>query len=260
MRVLLCVEGSHAFNPGQAVNEFDNLWIQTIGAALGGARHELALLPLNKGNLVAASGAPVVGAAPFQVLLAAAISRSAAEAVVVIWDLVPPWAPDAPTCRWNECIALLRAVADDPDLAAPWRDAAARLLQEYEGRPQHAKQSRQSRVTANGIELVCIHMEFESLLLVHEGAVREALGLRGQRIREWPRWPASILEERDPKAVVAQAVRLADRAVRRRVRGDMRTNPHGWAAHLLSSILASEQARAALDAHPAWDRLRQLLS
>ena len=259
MRALICVEGSTGPAIARLGEAFERLWCEVIGRALG-PRHELSVLPISKANIVAGEGGNIVsGHAPFQILLADAIAKFSPDAVLIVWDLLPPWDSDATPCRWDEMLRLLDGIARDEAIPDKWQAAARAQAEEYRRRVK-PRASRGRPIGPNSVELACMQMEFETLFLMDEAELKRALGLAGRKVKGWPPFPKRPLSERKPKDVLAKAVLHASEDVRNKVRGDLRTNLHGWEAKILETLLSSQHGRKALERHPGWKRLMQLLA
>jgi hypothetical protein len=256
MRVLLCVEGSRGTANRRAVSGLDELWVQVIGRTLG-PRHDIRLLPTSKRDYVAMDTPAIRPGTPLSILLADAIEHEAPDAILLVWDLLPPWDPGAKACRWDDCLNALRGIVAETELSAVWRSAVSRLLQDYEGR-EEPRVGRGVSLKPMSIELICVEQEIETLFLLNEREIRRILGVQGKAV-DWPRWPQKPMRERDPKGILAKAVRAASPKLKARIFGDFREYMHEWEAFLLRGLLATKAGREALELHPAWKRLQMFL-
>jgi hypothetical protein len=194
---------------------------------------------------------------PLSILLADAIEHEAPDAILLVWDLLPPWDPEANACRWDDCLNALRGIAAETELSGEWRSAASRLLKDYESR-EKPRISRDVSLKPGSIELVCVEQEIETLFLLNEREIRRILGVKGKAV-DWPRWPRKPMRERDPKEILAKAVLTASPKLKARIFGDFREYMHEWEAFLLRGLLETKAGREALELHPAWKRLQMFL-
>jgi energy-coupling factor transporter ATP-binding protein EcfA2 len=87
----------------------------------------VTVVPIHKPHLVAMDPSlPKMSGAsePLDHLLARVIDEHKIEAVVIAWDLTPPWDPDAEEdryCRWNETKKLYAHLAESEVLADEWK-------------------------------------------------------------------------------------------------------------------------------------------
>lgn len=256
MRVLLCVEGSRGISSRRAASGLDELWVDVIGRTLG-PRHDIRLLPASKRDYVAMDTPDIRPGTPLSILLVDAIERENPDAILLVWDLQPPWDPKSKPCRWDDCLNVLRGLSAETELSDVWRSAASRLLQDYESR-KNPRVSRDAGLKPKSIELVCVEQEIETLFLLNEREIRRILGVKGKAV-DWPRWPRKPMRERDPKAILAKAVLAASPKLKTRIFGDFREYMHEWEAFLLRGLLETRAGREALELHPAWRRLQMFL-
>ncbi len=264
LRVVLFVEGSRGVTGRDGTDPFEQLWTNTLTDVLD-LRRVARVVPISKKNLITPAQAPPRPtssmALPLDELLKREIARGQCDAAVVAWDLQPRWDRHAPACRVAETLDLYRMLATSAVLPPAWRLAAADRLRAVDERTPGA--AARTPTLARGVTLaVCMEPDFEALLC-DDGLVREALGLRGRRVDAWPTdWtlPAPTRgDELLQRAVLAAQRARPQPASVRRVRGDMRTAKHEWAAYILRHARATPHALARLRAHPIARRLRVCL-
>lgn len=267
LRVVLFVEGSHGSTRRGGGEWLDHLWLDLLVHQLGLRRAE-RVVPISKANLVALAVTKELGRRTSRIrvtldeLLKAEIERGDCDAAVVAWDLQPKWDTHPNACRLNETLDLYRLLAESAVLPEAWRLAARRRFDAVAASPGSLGATAAPRLLPASVVAVCMEPDFEALLC-DEQIMRRALGLEARRIRGWPKpgdW--SLPAPRRGDALLQQAVLAAQRvrpqpAVCRRIRGDMRTAKHEWAAHILASL--SEKDRQRVRAHPIGARLREVL-
>jgi hypothetical protein len=98
---------------------------------------------------------------------------------------------------------------------------------------------------------------FEEILVESESGLKRALEIQG-RPHGWPRWRATANPDRD---LLAPAVRAISprAAVRRRVRGDLRTRKDEWGEYVLRQLASDPTEQDRLGRHPFVVRLRELM-
>lgn len=262
LRVVLFVEGSRGVPMRDGTDPFEKLWTDTLKDVLN-LRHVARVVPISKKNLITPAQAPLRPtssmALPLDELLKLEIARGQCDAAVVAWDLQPRWDKSAAACRVAETLDLYRMLATSGCLPPLWRQAAADRLRAVDKRTpgMTAPPPRLER----GVTLaVCMEPDFEALLC-NDGLVRDALGLQGRRVDGWPTdWslpPPTRGDDVLQRAVLAAQRASPQPASVKRVRGDMRTAKHEWAAYVLRR--ATPHALARLREHAIARRLRVCL-
>lgn len=268
LRVALFVEGSSAPPPPRGLAPLDRIWNEHLAGELG-FEPFTPIVPISKKHLVAMDpdAPPMSGAGePLDLLMARWLERAPFDAAVVAWDLVPAWNPAEDFCRWQETLDLYRYLADSSALPVPWTTAARQRHVELSSRPAPDARAGPRRLRRNEVLALCMEPMFEGLLVRGEQAVRRALNLEGHPSpRGWPRASWGPPPPRHPDStLLAPAIRslrtLRPRpALTRRVVGDFRTNKDGWGEYLLRRLLADDEARCDVMAHPLCVRLREWL-
>lgn len=241
--------------------ELWHVYLASLGIAL-----PAAVVPIHKPHLVAMdSDLPKMSGAsePLDHLLARVIDEYQIEAVVIAWDLTPPWDPDAEEdryCRWNETKKLYGCLAESEALADEWKASCRERADKLAGRNRPSDRIAAFTLRRHGVVAICMEPEFEALLAQDDGQIMQALGLSQRSANGWPkRWGAS---GQNPKTLLRQAV-VAARMSRpkppptKRIRGDMRTAKHAWGLHFLRALLLHK--RSLIDDHPISVRIIETL-
>jgi hypothetical protein len=103
-------------------------------------------------------------------------------------------------------------------LPEKFRVDTERLLEHYaieSGRPPR------HRTHAPRVDAIFMEPEFETLIVCDERLVRHAFNV-GKNPRPWPKF-----KKQPPKQVLDAAIQVAGEDVRRRIRGDIKSNRHG---------------------------------
>lgn len=263
MQVVYFAEGSLSQPQARMPEAFERIWVEFLPDLLGLPR-PARVVPINKKHLLAMDpDQPPMSSfnARLDDLIARELKEAPFDIAVVVWDLVPPWYPTEPGCRWRETCRLYRGMVQSRSLPESWRRNASLHLAELEARPEPGLRRRVQPWRSGEVFAVCMDPMFEILLTLCEPVIREALGVGGQRLKDWPRW--DIPTSHPDTAVIQRAVIAAGMArprppIFRRLRGDMRTAKHVWGAELLSAMSRDPECRARLLAHPIIVRLREI--
>ena len=115
-------------------------------------------------------------------------------------------------------------------LPAPLIEDTKLLLEHY------AKDPRPPRVRNHHprVDAVFMEPEFEALVVCDEALVKQAF-----EVKDPEDWPNFRTEK--PKAVLEGAVKSAGLRVRRRVRGDVKSNRHAWALEIVRKAPGSRR-------------------
>ena len=242
--------------------ELWHVYLASLGIALPDA-----VVPIHKPHLVAMDpDLPKMSGAsePLDHLLARVINKHKIEAVVIAWDLTPPWDPDSEEdryCRWNETKKLYELLAESEALADPWKTSCRERADELGRRNRPSDRRTAFTLRKHGVVAICMEPEFEALLAQDDGQIMRALGLSQRPANGWPkRWgapgqnPKTMLRE----AVVAARMSRPKPSPTKRIHGDMRTAKHAWGLHFLRSLL--QQKRNLIDDHPISVRITETLS
>lgn len=263
MRTALIVEGSISYGSTRHGDPLTNVW-QMLCRDYAGVDEFDLVVGLSKDQLVAMQpGSSTLSTMrePFDVYLERLIRQHGIEAAVVAWDLKPAWSVETESCRWRETLELYAGLARSDALPQAWRDRAASRLAELEGRAVPAARAQLPSLSPATVLPLCMDVMFESLL-TDERIVRDALGLRGQRVPGWPSgWSANHSSpDKELLAPATTAVRRlkprhpAARAVRR----DWFAGKNDWAEYILRQARERPEHREALAAHPVVRRLREV--
>ncbi|MFY9821837.1 MAG: hypothetical protein WAM82_10675 [Thermoanaerobaculia bacterium] len=267
LRLALFAEGSETPPTARGRQALEVLWNDRLGEALGLPRFD-SVVPISKTHLVAMDPAnpPMSGAGErLDQLMERSLRRNPFDIAVVAWDLVPAWNPEGIFCRWIETLDLYRFLADSVCLPEIWRVNARHRFQELSQRPAPGDRRQPPPLEPGMILPVCMEPVFEGFLVQDERAVRRALGVEGEAVKGWPQKGWGDPQERRPDlnvlAPAIQALRFLrpKRPVLRKVRGDMKTHKAEWGDLLLRKLLADDQARPLILAHPIARRLSELL-
>lgn len=224
------------------------------------------VVPIHKPHLIAMDpDLPKMSGAsePLDHLLVRVLDEHEVEAVVIAWDLTPPWDPDAKEdryCRWNETKKLYRHLAASGVLADEWKASCRERAAELAARAQPSDRSAAFTLRKYGIVAICMEPEFEGLLAQDDGQIMRALGLTQRPANDWPRhWNAS---GQNPKTLLREAVVAARKRKpkplpTKRIHGDMRTAKHAWGLHFLRALL--QHKRRLIDDHPISVRITETL-
>jgi hypothetical protein len=264
LKLALFVEGSReSLKP---TDPLELLWRRDIVAALG-LRELDRVIGISKGNLVAMDLA-VKGLrlktssiqVPLDHIMRQEHDRDPYDVAVVAWDLQPPWNGNITACRWNELKSLYRGLASSTRLGAEWVGAAKARLAELESRSTPTR--RLVTPIPKKYETLAVWMrpDFEGLIAIELG-IREALGIRGLSVRDWPNdWHE--LGPRRMDDVLDRAIEAARRhrpkpKIFRALGLPFRSAKHAWASLLIQRGGASMMAH--MTEHTTGLRLRELL-
>lgn len=257
MRLAFFVEGSNS--PIGSKPTLLEVWSE-ICASLG-VLLPTEVFPIDKRFLVAMdpSSPPMSGNAEgLDDLLLRMFQRKPFDAALVLWDLCPPWLPEAALCRWKETISLYAHMEQRHRLPAPFQSWVSQRHHELTHRPSAKQRRAPVKLTDGAIVPVCMEPEFESWLLQDEAALRAVLGLTGQQVKKWPTLPKENSQRR--KRHLTQAICAAQSAsteICKKIRGDWRTNQPGWTTYLCRSLASRSSDQWA--AHPLARRLKEVL-
>jgi hypothetical protein len=184
------------------------------------------------------------------------------DALLLAWDCKPEWAAvTAQLCRYRETVALYEQLDQRQRLPADLRAHVAARRQDFAGRATaQDKTSPPVRLVAGALQALCMDPEFEDLFK-DESMIRDALGLRGETVADWPKgWGKRF--PREPKGLLDAAIDAAKRhrprpEVVRRIGLDYTRNQGAWAAHFIRTF--AESRPDAFRRHRICDRLCSLL-
>jgi hypothetical protein len=207
----------------------------------------------SKGHILkmAPSGPTLPSTEPLDVRIARAYDASPFDVLIIAWDAVPA----------NQdlivpgCLAETRYVIElflkRRYLPAPFLADAGELLQHYAHNPRPVRR----RAYAPRLDALYMNPMFEALVVSDEVLVKAAFGVK----RAPKGWPAFHGYSKKPdREVLGEALGFASDEVRRRVRGDIRSNKHGWALEIARH--ATDSANTTFHAHNIMRRLGAVLT
>lgn len=184
------------------------------------------------------------------------------DALLLAWDCKPEWAAiTSKPCRYRETVALYEQLDQRQRLPVRLRTHVAARRQDFAGRATAKdKTSPPARLVAGSLQALCMDPEFEDLFK-DESLIKEALGLRGETVDDWPKsWDKRF--SREPKRLLDEAIAAAKRHrpspdVVRRIGLDYTRKQEAWAVHFIRSFAESQPT--AFRQHPLCLRLQTLM-
>ena len=270
LKVALFAEGSGESSPSRRESgALSRIWGEVLPRALGCAS-QIRVFPFSKRDLVALdrSKPQPTGSIPLDVLIAARLAGpERLDAVLIAWDLQPPWDPKVNRCRWQETLDIYRflgASAALKGLSGGWRRRAQARHDDLAARATPGARTLPHRLARHEIAVVCMEPMFESILLDEPG-IFAALGLT-RRPPLWPKakeWKAKGLRMPDqallkPAIDAALASKVRARIVDQ-IGGDLKTRKNEWGAYLLESLLAEHSTRTRCLSRQLPRRLTEVL-
>ena len=122
----------------------------------------VVVVPIHKPHLVAMDPSlPKMSGAsePLDHLRARAIEEHKFEAVVIPWDLTPPWDPDAEEdryCRWNETKKLYGHLAESEVLTDKWKASCRERANELAARKLPSDRGVAFTLRKHGVVAICM--------------------------------------------------------------------------------------------------------
>jgi hypothetical protein len=187
------------------------------------------------------------GALALDAQIALAYDEQPFDILIVAFDALPE---NQKLREETGCLAEMRWVFERfvarSVLPRPFLDDSERLLEHYS-----VEENREPRARAYAprVDAIFMEPEFEALVVCDEGLVRRALEV-GPNPRPWPKF-----KKQPPKVVLERAVDAAGPNVRRRVRGDTKSNRHSWALEIVRQATESDKFKQ----HGIMRRLQSLL-
>lgn len=267
LRVALFVEGSEGPPAARKPSALQRIWNDDLARSVDIPAFDV-VVPISKKHLVAMDpdNPPMSGAGEsLDQLMVRMMRREPFDAAVVAWDLVPAWNPTGSQCRWRETLDFYRLLSVSECLPALWKQRAGKRWRELDGRASPGERERPPRLVRGMALALCMEPMFEGLLVQDEAALKRALGVQGKPLTRWPpakRWKNRGRHDPDRKLIgpavsAARNVKPQPRKLRP-VRGSWLTNKDGWGEFLLRELLADEQARPTVLAHPLCRRLAEV--
>lgn len=251
-----------AYSLSQA-DPLTELWHQLVESFAGATRFDV-VRGISKAQLVAMSDSISMASSmsePLDYHLARVIESEDIDRAVVAWDLHPKWNSHETRCRWQETLDLYAGLANSEVLPEAWVHSASIRLEEMQSRPQASARPSPPVLDAFSVLPLCMDSMFETLLC-DESLMREALGVRGVRVKAWPSgWSQNV---RDPdKSLIGPAISAVRRqfpksAPCKAVRRDWRSGKNDWALHIIRQIAQSTELRERVSGHPIIERLAEI--
>jgi hypothetical protein len=214
-------EGAH-YTSARGWDAFVALWRQ-LARLHGVVEDHLDVYGVHKGQIELMDGDPkfeFAGALALDAAIALAHDVKPFDVLIVAFDALPANSK----LRETGCLAEMRWVFERflarRILPKKFRADTERLLKHYA--VENDRPPRQ-RAHAPRVDAIFMEPEFETLIVCDERLVRRAFEV-GKNPRPWPNF-----KKHPPKQVLDAAIELAGGDVRRRIRGDIKSNRHGWA-------------------------------
>jgi hypothetical protein len=244
LRTTVFVEGTSGDSSRHVRDKIEQLWAVVLPEKLN-CPQPANVVGFSKGHFQAMNRSWKSGEirttstnVPFDAFFSMELERRPFDVAIVVWDLMPPWDKEARPSRCIEVRDFYRAMGESEAIPERFRDGALRRLAEVE------QATGQASVVHGSIVGVCMEPMFEGML-ADEKALREALGVRNQQVKGWPKhWGSN-----DPKEVLDRAIRATRRlsplpAALKRVPGNMETRPNDWNLFLTSNPAFHEIVRS----------------
>ena len=240
-------EGAH-YASARGWDAFVALWKHLAGL-YGVVEDRLDVYGFHKGQIELMDGAPkfeFAGALALDAEIALAHADKPFDVLIVAFDALP----ENSKLRETGCLAEMRWVFERflarQVLPATFRIDTERLLKHYA--TEDDRPPRQ-RTHAPRVDAIFMEPEFETLIVCDERLVRRAFEV-GKNPRPWPKF-----KRQPPKQVLDAAIDHAGERVRRRIRGDIKSNRRAWALEVARMAPQSTTFMS----HNIMVRLRRLL-
>ena len=275
LRIALFVEGSEAA-ASRRRDDLSSLW-RTLCTTIG-AMEPSIVFPISKKHLVAmdqgtarAGRRPAISGASegLDDFFKRQLTNTPFDTAIVAWDLAPPWATNSAGCRWQETIDLYASMERRARLPEPFLSWVRSRYQELLSRQNAQARPRPLRLQPGAILPLCMETSLESWFiderngrLGNDNCLRNALSVRGRKVRDWPA-SLTLGDRRSAKDYLVAAIVAAQRLRPlpeeiKRVRGGWDTNQEGWGHYLASAL--SKHCAETWQSHPIAVRLAELLS
>lgn len=268
LRLALFVEGSTISSPNNASRQLHIIFNDRLSRVLG-IRAFDRIIPISKKHIVAMDprNPPMSGAGErLDQLMIRIMKDFPYDCAIVSWDLIPPWNPEANTCRWTETVDFYRYLSESKHLPLEWRREAGKRYDDLRLRLNPGDRTAPYIIGKSRVVAICMDPMFDILLTQDESVIRESLNVRGRRVPQWPTIGWGNPAERNPDndllaPAVAAAGALNPRpSIFRRIRGDYRTRKEEWADYFLGRILANRGCREKIISHGICRRMAETLS
>jgi hypothetical protein len=242
----LFVEGSH-YSSLRGLDALVELW-HSLAEQHGVTPERVDVQAFHKGQveLMAETRAlEYAGVPPLDAVISKAHADSPFDILIVAIDALPEnnELRDEKGCLAEMRWMFERFVAREI-LPQPFLEDTHQLLEHYAQDPRPPR----TRNHYPRIDAVFMEPEFEALVVSDEGLVKIAL-----EVEDPDEWPS--FKNRPPKAILEAAVEAAGPRVRRRVRGDIKSNRHAWALE----IVRKAAGRTRFAKHNIMQRLQAVL-
>lgn len=248
---VIFAEGAHAPDARGFGSEFEQLW--RLIATPCGVPQPQRVVGFHKGNIVSMDP-KLMRYEPLDQLIHREHSKAPFSAMVLAFDTEPRHDGLPRNCRHDEVALLLDGFAKSQLLPPSLKAAAVLLLQHYSASPDPTSRGA-GRPPRHAVEVLAMEPMFEGLLLADEKGLRQALGVSGKRIRNWPSF--RLRTARPDRDILAKATALAADAVQRQVGSrPFLENKHGWARWILTRLPNTSPTWQ----HPIASRLSLLMT
>lgn len=242
-------EGSHTSDL-RGRDPFSDLWHELCAKTAGTAPSRVQIYGFSKGQITLLGKPLDASLEPLDIFINRMHARDGFDNAVIAFDRKPPNELIPGGCLRHEVNFILERFAARPHLPAPFRAEVDRLLAHYRDMPRQPRGP--GRPPRGPLDFLYMNPMFEALLVSDEATIRRALGV----VRRPKGWPSFDHRSSEPgRAVLQPAIQFAARSVRRKVRGDMESNKHGWALHFVREMKVNDT----MYTHPIIDRLKTLL-
>lgn len=246
-------EGPEPTAPREQQEAFDALW-RGLCNRLSGAVGKLFVYGFSKAQILALDASSVVlGASrePLDVLVERMYRRDGFENAVIAFDRFPVNTLVPHSCLRSEVNFILQHFKRRKLLPPHIQEEVSSLLRRYSLYPEQPRGP--GRPPRGPLDFVYMDPEFEALLTFDEPTVCRTLGV-DHKPKDWPSFRR---QTRNPGLhILNPALVFASEEVRRKVRGTMKTNKHGWAAWIIGQ--AGDESR--LFQHEIALRLQTILA
>lgn len=260
MRLAFVVEGSHVYHQRTKVDLLTQLWREELPRVIDCVRPD-KIFGINKGSVAAMRlrNTPLRRttsiAEPLDYVLERHRKTHKIDCFVIVWDLVPPWDREAPTCRWNETLGLYEGLSLSTTLDSSFRNFVAARYDEMTQRARPNTRSMVPQLVPGAVLAVCVEPLFESVFM-NEPAMKRCLGLRGIRAKGWPAgWNRRNTSATKVLEAAVDAARDAapNNPAFRRIRQGYETLKTEWGIHFVQSGTFDHE----LQSHPLGKRLAE---
>ena len=243
------VEGSH-YASARGLDALVELWT-SLAEFHGVIQNRVDVHAFHKGQIELMHESPefeYAGTMPLDAAIAMEHDENPFDILIVAFDALPE---NSKLREETGCLAEMRWIferfIERGILPQKFIEDSKNLLKHYS--VEHGRARRQRDYWPR-IDAIFMEPEFEALIVCDEGLVRRAFEV-GRNPRPWPKF-----RKHPPKHVLDIAVEAAGEAVRRRVRGDIKSNRHGWALEVVRR--ASESS--SFMSHAIMVRLQHVLA